>query len=61
VPEPYDLRPGEPAPVAGSYRMFNVFGLATRLTVTVAQGAPLPPAPHGYSWWLVTEEALVKS
>ena len=44
--------PGHPAPVAGVYRLLNVFGSETIEAIHVAQGQPLPPAPLGHSWRL---------
>lgn len=51
------VRPGEPAPAGGAYRLLNVFGTATESVATVAIGERLPDAPNGYTWRLVETKA----
>jgi hypothetical protein len=48
-------RPGEPAPVSGIYRLFNVLGSRSHVHAHVEQGAPLPDAPRGFGWRLERE------
>lgn len=45
-------RPGDPAPVSGTYRLFNVLGSRTQVSAHVEQGEPLPDAPRGFGWQL---------
>ena len=47
-----EYRPGEPAPVGGIYRLFNVLGSRTQVCTHVEQGEPLPVAPRGFGWQL---------
>jgi hypothetical protein len=48
-------RPGDPAPKSGRYRLLNILGGATETHVYVAEGQPLPAAPHGQTWRLERE------
>lgn len=47
--------PGHPAPLAGVYRLLNIFGTETIEAAHVARGQPLPPAPLGHTWRLERE------
>jgi hypothetical protein len=44
------LLPGDPAPMAGRYAEYDVFGGLTGFVVTAAAGAPLPPSPLNFTW-----------
>jgi hypothetical protein len=47
-----EYRPGAPAPISGTYRLFNVLGSRTQVCARVEQGEPLPDAPRGFGWQL---------
>jgi len=47
-----DHHPGEPAPVSGVYRLFNVLGTRTQIQTHIERGSPLPDAPRGFGWQL---------
>jgi hypothetical protein len=47
--------PGDPAPKSGLYRLLNIFGNVTHISVHAQQGQPLPGAPRGYGWRLDPE------
>jgi hypothetical protein len=51
-----DFYPGDLAPVAGVYRLHNVFGSATDQVVTVTDGDQLPAAPLGHTWRPVRQD-----
>jgi hypothetical protein len=51
-------RPGDPAPVTGTYRLFNVLGSRTQTHAHVEQGDPLPHAPRGFGWQLELKEGV---
>ena len=46
------LQPGDPAPVAGRYAEYDMFGAVTGFVVTLVEGAPLPPSPLNFMWRL---------
>lgn len=49
MPPKVEYQPGEDAPVCGDYQELNGFGTATGRVIFARRGAPLPPAPRGFS------------
>jgi hypothetical protein len=54
VPRPSDRDPTDLAPVSGRYELLNIFGTPTGEALNASAGEPLPAAPLGYSWRLVS-------
>jgi hypothetical protein len=44
------LQPGDPAPIAGRYAEYDVFGGFTGFVVIAAKGAPMPSSPLNFTW-----------
>jgi hypothetical protein len=54
------LLPGEPAPMAGRYAEYDVFGGFTGFVVTAAEGAPLPSSPLNFTWKLTPSSPTLR-
>jgi hypothetical protein len=53
-----EMVPGECAPEAGIYDLFDVLGSMTGLRVSVAHEEPLPNAPLGFFWMLAGDQEI---
>lgn len=55
--DPPEYIPGESAEVSGTYELLNFAGTPTGQTVAVEEGQALPPAPLGWTWRLIPDDA----
>jgi hypothetical protein len=54
------LQPGEPAPVAGRYAEYDLFGAVTCFALTVEAGAKLPWSPLNFTWRLAAASPTLR-
>ncbi len=54
VSRPSEHDPADDASESGRYELLNIFGTPTGEALSACAGEPLPAAPRGYSWRLVS-------
>jgi hypothetical protein len=57
---PNEYPPGKRAPVAGDYQELSALGTPTGKLALMTEGEPLPPAPRGFSWRLLSQRSAAE-